>query len=100
MLWIMTKYSKQMEQLTPLVRSKAIEIANALLEKSMMEEEILIEVSIIQAKAWASRRLRCEEDCYFIPRIASECKPNEEIAARADYHSKSFRQCAGNCFPF
>jgi len=44
-----------MEHLPPLVRSKAIEIANALLEEGY-EEGMAIRIAIAKAKEWAERR--------------------------------------------
>jgi len=44
-----------MEHLPPLVRSKAIEIANALLEEGY-EEGMAIRIAIGKAKEWAERR--------------------------------------------
>ena len=44
-----------MEHLPPLVRSKAIEIANALLEEGY-EEGKAIRIAIAKAKEWAARR--------------------------------------------
>jgi uncharacterized protein YdaT len=44
-----------MEHLPPVVRSKAIEIANALLEEGH-EEGMAIRIAIAKAKKWAERR--------------------------------------------
>jgi len=44
-----------MRQLSPTVREKAIEIANALLAEQM-EEGMAIRVAISKAKQWARRR--------------------------------------------
>jgi uncharacterized protein YdaT len=44
-----------MEHLPPLVRSKAIEIANALLEEEY-EDGMAIRIAIAKAKEWAKRR--------------------------------------------
>jgi uncharacterized protein YdaT len=48
-------YPAAMRTLSPLVRAKAIEIANALLEEGH-EEEMVIRVAIAKAKEWAERR--------------------------------------------
>jgi uncharacterized protein YdaT len=45
-----------MKHLPPLVREKAIEIANALLDEGM-EEGKAIRIAISKAKTWAERRL-------------------------------------------
>jgi uncharacterized protein YdaT len=44
-----------MENLSPLVRAKAIEIANSLLEEGQ-EEGMAIRIPIAKAKEWAERR--------------------------------------------
>jgi uncharacterized protein YdaT len=44
-----------MKHLSPLVREKAIEIANALLEEGM-DEGKAIRIAIAKAKEWAERR--------------------------------------------
>jgi uncharacterized protein YdaT len=44
-----------MEHLPPLVRRKAIEIANALLEEGQ-DEGTAIRIAIAKAKEWAERR--------------------------------------------
>ena len=48
-------YPPSMEHLPPVVRSKAIEIANALLEEGH-EEGMAIRIAIAKAKKWAERR--------------------------------------------
>ena len=48
-------YPPSMERLPPLVRRKAIEIANALLEEGE-DEGTAIRIGIAKAKAWAERR--------------------------------------------
>jgi len=55
MPWTETRYPVAMKRLPPLVRAKAIEIANALLEESH-DEGMAIRVAIAQAKAWAARQ--------------------------------------------
>ena len=48
-------YPRSMEHLPPPVRSKAIEIANALLEEGY-EEGKAIRIAMAKAKEWAERR--------------------------------------------
>ena len=55
MPWNESYYPRSMEHLPPLVRGKAIEIANALLEEGH-EEEMAIRIAIAKAKEWAQRR--------------------------------------------
>jgi uncharacterized protein YdaT len=55
MPWNESYYPRSMEHLPPLVRSKAIEIANALLAEGH-EEGMAIRVAIAKAKEWAQRR--------------------------------------------
>ena len=55
MPWNESYYPRSMEHLPPLVRSKAIEIANALLEEGY-EEGMAIRIAIPKAKEWAERR--------------------------------------------
>jgi uncharacterized protein YdaT len=55
MPWTDTRYPVAMKRLPPLVRAKAIEIANALLEDGR-DEGMAIRVAIARAKAWAARR--------------------------------------------
>ena len=55
MPWNESYYPRSMEHLPPLVRSKAIEIANALLEEGY-EEGMAIRIAIAKAKEWAERR--------------------------------------------
>lgn len=55
MPWSESRYPPAMEHLEPLVRSKAIEIANALLEEGH-DEGFCIRVAIARAKEWASHR--------------------------------------------
>jgi len=43
-----------MKHLPPVVREKAVEIANALLEEEGMEEGRAIRIAIARAKAWAT----------------------------------------------
>ena len=55
MPWNEAYYPPAMEHLSPVVRSKAIEIANALLEEGH-DEGFAIRVAIARAKEWAQRR--------------------------------------------
>jgi uncharacterized protein YdaT len=55
MPWDDDHYTAAMQNLSPLVRAKAIEIANALLEEGH-EEGMAIRVAIAKAKEWAERR--------------------------------------------
>jgi uncharacterized protein YdaT len=55
MPWTGTRYPVAMKRLPPLVRAKAIEIANALLEDGC-DEGMAIRVAIARAKTWAARR--------------------------------------------
>jgi uncharacterized protein YdaT len=55
MPWNEQYYPPAMEHLSPIVRSKAIEIANALLEEGH-EEGFCIRVAIARAHQWAHRR--------------------------------------------
>jgi len=55
MPWNESYYPPALQHLDPLIRSKAIEIANALLEEGH-DEGFCIRVAIARAKAWAKRR--------------------------------------------
>jgi uncharacterized protein YdaT len=55
MPWNESYYPRSMEHLPPMVRSKAIEIANALLEEGY-DEGMAIRSAIAKAKEWAERR--------------------------------------------
>ena len=55
MPWNEFYYPRSMEHLPSVVRSKAIAIANALLEEGH-EEGMAIRVAIARAKEWAERR--------------------------------------------
>lgn len=55
MPWNEETYPPAMERLHPVVRQKAIEIANALLDEGH-EEGFAIRVAIARAKQWARRR--------------------------------------------
>lgn len=54
MPWNESHFPRSMVSLPPLVRAKAIEIANALLEEGY-EEGQAIRIAIAQAKHWAER---------------------------------------------
>jgi uncharacterized protein YdaT len=55
MPWNESYYPSSMQHLPPLVRLKAIEIANALLEEGR-DEGSAIRIAIAKAKEWAERR--------------------------------------------
>jgi uncharacterized protein YdaT len=55
MPWSANDYPPAMDNLHPLVRIKAIEIANALLEEGY-DDGSAIRIAISQAKQWARRR--------------------------------------------
>lgn len=54
MPWNEADFPRSMVNLSPLVRTKAIEIANALLTEGCDEGRV-IRIAIAQAKRWASR---------------------------------------------
>jgi uncharacterized protein YdaT len=54
MPWTELSYPRSMESLPPVVRSKAIEIANALLAEGY-EEGMAIRIAIAKAKEWAEK---------------------------------------------
>lgn len=54
MPWSESYFPRSMANLPPLVRAKAIEIANALLEQGY-EEGKAIRIAIAQARRWAER---------------------------------------------
>lgn len=56
MPWNSTYYPTSMKNLPQVLRGKAIEIANALLEEGM-DEGKAIRVAIAKAKEWACRHL-------------------------------------------
>ena len=56
MPWTKTDYPVSMKNLPDRVRVKAIEIANALLEETSMDEGIAIATAISRAKDWAENR--------------------------------------------
>lgn len=55
MPWSEAYYPPAMAQLSPVVRAKAIEIANAMLEQGR-DEGFCIRVAIARAHEWAKRR--------------------------------------------
>ena len=57
MPWNENYYPKSMTNLSPEIRLKAIEIANALLEEGY-EEGRAIRIAVAKAKEWASNRDR------------------------------------------
>jgi uncharacterized protein YdaT len=56
MPWTKSDYPNSMKNLPDEVRNKSIEIANALLEESKMDEGIAIATAISRAKDWAANR--------------------------------------------
>jgi uncharacterized protein YdaT len=56
MPWTKVDYPNSMKNLPSKVRRKAIDIANALLEKATMEEGMVIATAISRAKDWAANR--------------------------------------------
>ena len=56
MPWDSDRYPPSMRHLDPLVRAKAIEIANALLAEGM-DEGLAIRIAIAKARQWAERHL-------------------------------------------
>ena len=54
MPWSELYYPRSMEHLPPVVRRKAIDIANALLEEGY-EEGMAIRIAIAKAKEWAEK---------------------------------------------
>jgi len=57
MPWTADRYPVSMKHLSPWVRDKAIEIANALLDEGM-DEGRAIRIAIAKAKAWATTHPR------------------------------------------
>ena len=55
MPWSLQRYPASMNRLDPVVREKAIEIANALLAEGHPEGQA-IRIGIARARAWAERR--------------------------------------------
>jgi uncharacterized protein YdaT len=55
MPWTTERYTTSMKYLPPVVREKAIEIANALLDEGHPEGQS-IRIGIAHAKVWAKRR--------------------------------------------
>ena len=56
MPWSIDRYPPAMLHLDPRVRLKAVEIANAILERTPSDEGRAIRIGIAQAKAWAARQ--------------------------------------------
>ena len=56
MAWNKNNYPESMKNLPEEVRDKAIEIANALVEKEDMDEGKAIPISISKAKEWAENQ--------------------------------------------
>lgn len=55
MPWTKNNYPVSMKNLPELVRSKAIEIANALMAENKMEEGRIIATAISRAKKWVEK---------------------------------------------
>jgi len=55
MPWTTERYPTSMKHLAPIVREKAVEIANALLEEGHPEGQA-IRIAIAKAKEWAEHR--------------------------------------------
>ena len=62
MPWNHESFPPSMAHLTPMVREKAIQIANALLQQGY-EEGRAIRIAIVQAKRWAAGRGIALADC-------------------------------------
>jgi len=56
MPWSKNNYPDSMKNLSPDVRNKAIEIANALLEEKNMDEGGAIAIATAKAEEWAENR--------------------------------------------
>ncbi|MCT7951709.1 hypothetical protein NG798_18050 [Ancylothrix sp. C2] len=56
MPWTEKEYPASMKNLSPEVREKAIEIANALLQEEHYDEGKAIRIAISKAEEWGSRR--------------------------------------------
>jgi uncharacterized protein YdaT len=56
MPWTKNDYPPSMKNLPDVVRNKAVEIANALLDETKMNEGIAIATAISRAKDWAANR--------------------------------------------
>jgi len=56
MTWTKTDYPLAMKNLNEEVREKAIEIANALVEKENMNEGMSILIAISKAKEWSENK--------------------------------------------
>ncbi len=54
MPWTKADYPNSMKNLPAKARGKAIEIANALLQKGSMDEGIVIAIAVGRAKDWAA----------------------------------------------
>lgn len=54
MPWTPERYPASMRHLAPVVRAKAVEIANALLEEGL-DEGLAIRIAIAKARQWAER---------------------------------------------
>jgi len=61
MPWNESNFPRSMLNLTPVIRAKAIEIANALLQEGQ-EEGRAIRIAIAQAKRWATHERPHEQN--------------------------------------
>ncbi len=52
MNWIFENFKPELDNLTPHVREKALEIANRLMEQGGISEEKAIQQAIVQAEEW------------------------------------------------
>ena len=52
MKWIFEDFKTQLDQLTPEVREKALQIANGLMEKGGSSEDEAIRKGIVEAQEW------------------------------------------------
>ena len=55
-MWSRTDFPAAMKNLAPMVRNKAIQIGNALLEKSKLNIGIIIATAISKAKKWVENK--------------------------------------------
>jgi uncharacterized protein YdaT len=62
MPWTTKRYPSSMKNLRGVVRNKAIEIANAILNDSDMDEGLVIATAISRAKDWAENHHKKQDD--------------------------------------
>jgi len=107
MPWTKSDYPNSMKNLPAKVRGKAIEIANALLQKKSMSEGIVIATATSRAKDWAANRgIKTEssgkksptdakqhgEDRYVIPYHHDQWAVKEEGAKKIEKVFRSRKQ--------